>query len=201
MSSRTNRSGPGRFAPRWAIGVVSWSLALVLACAEAPDDGAAEPDDDALGDDAGDDDTGGGAQALVILAGEAIADTAGYGGTEVFTAVADQGQGETLCAIRYDWQAVAPQDDCPGCEWAWDLVATNAELVAEAGVGCAGVGASPADHDGEQRSQGFVSEYVGHADVLMALVDGTWQAVAFAAYDPETGALSYEWETGYQPYE
>ena len=189
-------SAAPRAAVPWLalVGLLLWSAP---ACEPASPDDDSAGDDDTADDDTGDDDSAGDV-ALVVLSGEATVDGTGYAGTETHEVIAEQGQGDTLCAITYTWTSVAPRDDCAVCEWAWDLSASGAAVTAESGVGCAGVGADPAPFDGAQRAHGFAAEFIGHADVLMVPVAGEWEAVAYAGYNPKTGVLLYEWETGYQ---
>jgi len=188
--------------PSWlrALAPALLLLLFAVACdADAPDDDdSADTDDD---DDAGDDDDSSGDIALVVLEGHATADAGDYSGTETYTVVAEQGQGDILCAIRYDWNPITPRDDCEACLWAWDLEASGAVMTAESGVGCAGAGVSPSQFEGEGRAHGFAVEYIGHADVLMVWLEESSEAVAFAGYVPKTGELYYEWETGYQTLE
>ena len=178
----------------------AWAaLAVFVGC----DPSGATPDDDsAADDDAGDDDTGG-TFGLFGYAGQATADAVGYAGHEELYLIGDGGAGDDLCRIRYELTRVAPREDCEPCEWAFDLVASAPEVVAESGPGCTALGydaAGLAALDGALREYGFTFEYIGHAAVLMVHGDGGWEAVSFATWSPETGAFSYDWDVGYEEY-
>jgi len=193
----------------------------VPACNGSDDDDVADDDvadDDVADDDTGDDDTGDDdtgdddtsePMALKGHVGEAIADAATYDGWEELFFIADGGEGDDLCRIRYDLDSVAPRDDCDlplgDCAWGHDLVLSDVEIVAESDVGCAGFGYDAAAlavlEEGEV-SYAYIPEYSGHPDV-MAMYDeagAAWQVVAFASWDEGSGAFNYDWEDGYEAY-
>jgi len=177
---------------------------------DAADDDTTAGDDDTTADDdtSGDDDTAP-PQALAGHLGEAIVDETSYDGWEELFFIADQGDGEDLCRIRYDLDSIAPRDDCDlplgDCAWGHDLVLSDVVVVTESDVGCAGFGYDTAAlavlEEGEV-SYAYIPEYSGHPDV-MAMYDeagSAWQVVAFAAWDETSGDFSYEWEDGYEAY-
>ena len=173
-----------------------------------PDADADSGDDDARGDDdthgadatTGDDDDG---RALHGFAGEAtVIAEASFDGHEDLYYIADDGAGADICRVRVALTSTTPRDDCADCEWAFAVTAADPQVVTESAVGCDGVGiddAAIADLAGE-RGYGFAREYFGHNDVLMVEQQGVWTAVNFALWVEATGALSYDWEVGYQPY-
>ena len=173
------------------------------------DDTTAGDDDDTVADDDTGDDDSAAPIALAGHSGEAIVDETSYDGWEELFIIADEGDGEDLCRIRYDLDSVAPRDDCDlplgDCAWGHDLVLSDVVIVAESDVGCAGFGydatALAALEEGEV-SYAYIPEYSGHPDV-MAMYDeagAAWQVVAFASWDAGSGAFAYTWEDGYPTY-
>ncbi len=154
--------------------------------------------------DGGADDTGGSATGASFLIGEATAGPDGYTGTEDWVFIGDDGEGEEFCRIRTTLSVAAVRDDCEDCDWAYDLVRGDAEVLTDTGPGClalAGYDATTvSDLDGTTVAYGYSPDYFGHAEVLMGVVDGAWTALAFATWDEATGAFSYEREAGYFEY-
>lgn len=195
-------------------------LPWLLAC-PSPDDTGPKPDDtaetgpdtDDTGETADTDDTGDTGtpmgRGLSGWSGEAVVDTLDYLGFEDWYFIADEGLGEDLCRIRSTLAALSVREDCAvvaggetlACTWAFDLLRSESEVVAESGVGCRELSGYDAtdvsDLDGEVVSYGYVSDYFGHANILM--VDGgagDWQPATMATWDEATSELSYDWADG-----
>lgn len=184
------------------------TLLLLLACtsADSADDTKSGSDTDSgLVDTAetgetGDTDSGNHGTGQVGVTGTATADAAGYAGTEDWYFIADSGDGEDVCRIRYTLTGVTARTDCDDCSWAWTLEVSDAEVVTDAG--CAesvGVDATTVGSlDGTTTGYGYIASYYGHADVLAVDEDGQWVVETFAAWDEGTSAFSYDWNQGNQ---
>jgi hypothetical protein len=159
-----------------------WRLApLVLAaCA------AGEADDSAAG--------GAGSEAGVGLRhfeGAARLEQ-GYEGWEAFRFTGELGAGEDLCRIRYELRGETLRLDCPDCLWAFDVESSGAVLEEEAGLGCAGLGVTPAEFDAQRYAYGYAPASGGYEDVLMYEVAGYgWYPVAAASW--QEPRFSYDW--------
>lgn len=192
------------------------ALTLVLSCAHRDDDDDSSPtagdDDDTLGDDdsaTGDDDTTGDdddaapMSLLEVRRGSAIAGAAGYDGSEEWYAREDEGEGDDVCRIRYDLDAVAERHDCASCAWAWDVVRSGATVLADVDGACQdALGVDPAEVgalDGVVLGYGFDPDFTGHAQLLMVdFYDGAgWQGVSFASWIEASGQFEYEWVVGF----
>ena len=173
------------------------------------DDDDATDDDDDTADDDDDDDTSeriglsGKSGAAVAFAG------AGYTGPEDMYFIADDGDGEDVCRIRYELTSVAERFDCEVydwvCIWAFDLVLDKAAVVAESDVGCEGVfgldEAGVAALAGTEITRGYLDEYFGHTSVLLELQpDETWAPFCNATWDSDTGLVEYNWVDSSLPY-
>ena len=117
----------------------------------------------------------------------------------------EKGAGAELCRIQYDVDdSGKARGDCSNCEWAWDVVISNAALISESGVGCEtgfGLGSAAISAlDGTTLGLGYDADYYGHAAVLMRDDGSGWTAVAFATWDAHTQSFSYTWQTGYLKY-
>jgi hypothetical protein len=124
-------------------------------------------------------------------------------GSESLTLLADSGYGAARCTLTYQLQSTGPRTDCDGCDWAFDLVVSQATVDLDDGSCLAATGfdaATVSNLDGTVVSMGYNADYVGHAEVLMSPVDGVWQAVSYVSYDAATGTLTYEWEDGFVAY-
>ena len=113
-----------------------------------------------------------------------------YTGTEDLQLVGDDGVIE--CRIRYALVSVAIRDDCPGCEWAFDLAIQDAALVEDPNGACLGTTGFDAtnvgDLDGTITSRGYDPEFAGHAEVMLAeLAPGAWDVVTYVVF--EAGVL------------
>lgn len=138
---------------------------------------------------------------LMGLAGDADVLSGGFEGAEDLYFATDNGLGEDVCRITYKLSATGLRDDCEDCDWAFDLVASEPEIVVGTAEDCAALG-----YDDEAiqqwleqpRAYGYVTEYFGHADVLLVLdAEGRWDAVSFADWTPDAGVLAYDWEIDY----
>jgi hypothetical protein len=138
--------------------------------------------------------------------GSGTMDGAAYQGTEDLYLIAEDGEGEDVCRVRYSLASNGPaRTDCVACDWAFDLLVSDAQLVAENAVGCAASlgldAAAVVALNGTTRSYGYQEEYVGHADVLMVdNGEGVWGAVSHATFDSTTGAFGYDWQDGIVSY-
>ena len=178
------------------------------ATADDDDDATADDDDDdTTADDDDDDDT---AERIGLSgkSGEAVALDGDYTGTEEMYFVADDGNGEDVCRIRYELNTVAERFDCESfaeaCIWAYDLVVANPAVVAESDVGCEGVfgldEGGVAALDGGEISRGYI-RYMGHTWVLLEQQpDETWTPFCNAVWDEVTGEVEYNWIDASLPY-
>jgi len=122
-------------------------------------------------------------------------------GSEELYLIADSGNGDDVCRLRYDLAYTATRTDCTVCEWAFDLIVSNVAIVSENGVGCDGIGHDADFIDSLENSTvsyGFAFEYIGHSDMLMVYNDTSWQASTFVSLEDST--LGYDWQVGYQTY-
>lgn len=156
------------------------------------------------GDSADTGDSGTGQSGMVGHLGMATADTTSYSGTEEWYLIADDGEGDDVCRIRTTLTNVGqPRTDCADCLWAYDLVVSAPEIVAESGPGCTVFGYDATninDLNGTMVSYGYNPDYYGHAQVLATFDGSEWRVVTFAAWDEATGALTYDWQDGIQDY-
>ena len=161
-------------------------------------------DDDSADDDTGDDDTAPTGTGLMGRIGTATVDGPDYTGSEDLYLVAQKGAGDDVCRVRYDLGSTAVRNDCADCDWAFDLVASNAAVVAWEHPDCGtllGIGSDDVSVlDGTAISYGYIDEYFGHASVITGYTNGTWAVLGFASYDPVSGAFSYDLEDGYVEY-
>lgn len=167
------------------------------------DPGDDDPGDDTAGDDDGDDDSDG-EMALVGYFGRALVQTLGYAGTEELYFSPHGGVGLDLCRIRYSLVSTAVRDDCEDCVWAFELSATEPEIIAGSAGDCEALGYDAVAIDellSRPRAYGYAPEYYGHANVLLVSNNtGGWDVVSFAAWSDGGGQFSYNWEIGYQMY-
>ena len=175
-------------------------LTVLLACAGAPDDTAAPE----VAPDTASPDTGPGTIAdqtgLLAWVGEAVVGEA-YAGTEQIRVAPTTGSSAPVCLIEVTVTSTAARSDCSDCIWAFDVVFGEPEIIESAECEAAGyTEAVIAGLAGTQRSYGFADEHLGHAEALLVLDAGAWQAVSFADWSPDTGLLSYAWEQGYLSY-
>lgn len=155
--------------------------------------------DDGLGDLA---DT-----ALVGFLGLAEVVNGQYVGEEDWYFVAQEGNGDDVCRIRYLLRSTQSRtEDCVDCDWAYDLEISDATIVSDNDIGCeAALGFDDLSIDslnGMVVSYGYQAAYVGHEEVLMVENDDDlWSAVCFASFDEETHVFSYDREDGFVGYE
>lgn len=103
-----------------------------------------------------------------------------------------------VCKIRYTLTSTVVRDDCTwgtmDCDWAFDLVSSDAAIDDPMGVCLAAVGidaANLATLNGVVESRGYHPDYAGHAKVRMEVREGEWRAAGNADYEEVTGAFSY----------
>ncbi|MEE9383778.1 MAG: hypothetical protein V3V08_10225 [Nannocystaceae bacterium] len=131
-----------------------------------------------------------------------------YSGIIDYLLLADEGNGEELCRVRFSLNTVAEPD--PPCgECYWSTVARLSEPIqitdiegacadSERNMGAAGIEARMA----ETVAMGFAMESTGHGEVLVHYNDDTmqWGIVAFGEWDAETGSLAYDRVEGFCRY-
>ena len=200
------------------MGWVSVSLGLLLGgCSDGTGDTAADSDvvedsglagdtsDSASGSDSADSqDTGEERIGLSGRIGTAIVDDKGFRGTEDLYFVADYGEGEDICRIRYTLTTIGSRTDCDECEWAYDLQLSGPELISEVEPGClstVGIDSTSIDVlDAQIVSYGYNPDYFGHIAVLFVEQDGVWGPVDHGAWDRDDGSFVYDWQDGYEAY-
>ena len=146
--------------------------------------------------------------------GRGTVDAGAFEAVEEFYLIGEEGLGEELCVVRFDARRVgdAP-DDCSGlgasasCSWAHRVGFDNPRIVSDVDGVCAASelgfdDARIAAIDGSEQAYGFVSEYVGHASVLLRYDQGagTWGAFATATWDEGDGAFRFDRRNGYCGY-
>lgn len=192
---------------------MSRALFVVLALASFPlvscgdkDDTDTPPVGDADTDADGDSDADTDADTdteppLEGYSGQAVAGHEGYSGTEEWFFVADEGDGEDICRIRYELENGDARTDCQtphshsSCIWAWDVTISSAEIVSESGMGCEGAcgvtTANVSDLDGTTWGIGYNPDYYGTANVLVRDMGEGWFAAAFADWYEDEGTFTY----------
>ncbi len=198
------------------------ALPLLIACGDKDDTQAPEGDTDTDTDADTDTDSDTDADTdtdtdtdtdpvlgMVGYSGEAIGGYEGYEGFEEWFFVADEGDGDDICRIRYEVKDVGPRDDCPAgghstCIWSWDLGIAAAEILAESGMGCDGAfgltADTVADLNGTTFAIGYNPDYYGHAAVMYRDMGEGWFVADFAVWNESTGEFSYMWDQGYIEY-
>ena len=170
-------------------------LLIVLGCGDK--DGL-DDDSGATGTDTAADDTGESDEtrtATVLRVGTAVAGTDTFTGAEEVQLLDDDEAG--VCAFTVAITASGTRDDCADCDWAHDLTLSDTTVGADTDGACAALlGADGTALDGTSRAQGYQHAYLGHAEVIMVETDGAWAAAGYATWDEQTGAFSYEWESG-----
>ena len=189
---------------RWPLSALG--LLLAVGCADKDDvatddtgasgEGGGEGGGEGVGEGGGE--GGGGDEAwTLVYAGAATATASSYAGTEDVVAYEDA-TGDELCRVRVSLASTGTRDDCEGCAWAYDLVASDPQRVAESGAGCEGTlgldDAAIAAMGGVARAYGVNPDYFGHAAVLFVYGELGWNVATFIEWDEESGAFSYEWE-------
>lgn len=183
-------------------------IALLLACTT----GADEPTDTSASDspagdsaDSGDTgetaDTGSGGTGLLLLVGSASVDGA-WDGVEDVELRGDLGLGELMCKIRYSITTTGTRADCEPCEWAYDVVLGEPEVLVADACDLAGYSADTiATIAGTTRAFGLARDYYGHADVLLSWNGAVWDGAAFADWNETTSTIAYSWDQGYVSYD
>lgn len=129
-----------------------------------------------------------------------------YSGTEDWYFVGDEGDGPDICRIRYSLNSVGePLDDCSFCDWAFRLVISDAELIAESDVGCSATleidSSNVSSLNGQNVYYGYDHDYMGHGLTLFTRTETTdWTPLVLVSYDPDTGELSYDRIDGWPEY-
>jgi len=202
------------------LGLALLATTLLTACGDKDDtapvegdtdtdtDADTDADSDADADTDTDTDTDP-ALGLQGYSGQATAGHTGYEGSEDWYLIADEGDGDDICRIRYDLKDTDPRPDCPdeghsGCIWAWDVTIAAAAIVSESGIGCEGAFGVTADTvsdlDGTSVGIGYNPDYYGHAAVMIRDQGDGWAVATFAVWDEGTGSFAYQWDQGYVEY-
>jgi hypothetical protein len=147
--------------------------------------------------------------------GRATVTSSTFRGTEELYLVGEEGFGDELCVVSYDVTRVgsAPMgcDQNAGrqetCVWTHQVEFGEPRIDVDVGAACAaselGLGeAALAALAGTRVAYGFVSEYQGHASVLLGreAASGSWIPVGNASWDAETGALRFDRRDGFCGY-
>lgn len=167
---------------------------------QEPSDDLNEVVQDPAGGDVGDE----GEELLLSREGDADVDGLVFEGVEDLSFTTDQGLGDDVCRISYKLKATEPRHDCDICEWAFDLMASEAQILAGTSGACADLGydnVGIANLLAQPRSYGFARDYYGHADVLVVFDPAVgWDVVSFANWSSDAGEFSYVWSLGYVTY-
>lgn len=127
-----------------------------------------------------------------------------FEGQEEVYFVSDSGLGTDICRYQYTLSSLRGREDCDSCDWAFDLSISGVELLLEEEPGCIatlGMDSLTLESlEGQVVSYGYTEEYFGHAQVVLMEVGSAWVAVANAAWEPSTGAFSFDWREGYVGY-
>ena len=202
------------------LALILLASAFAIACGDKDDTEVPEGDTDTDTDTDSDTDADGDTdtdtdtdtdpkEALQGYSGQATAGYEGYDGVEEWYFVADEGDGEDICRIRYELKSGDARDDCPhnghsGCIWAWDVTIAGAEILAESDIGCEGslgvTQESLADLNGTTWGFGFNPDYYGHAAVQLRDMGEGWFVSTFASWDEGDGTFTYQWDQGYVEY-
>ena len=192
------------------------TLLLLPACGDKDDtetpEGDTDTDADTDADADADADTDADADADLGLqgySGQATAGLDGFEGSEDMYLIAEEGDGDDICRIRYELKDTDSRPDCPdaghsGCLWAWEVSVSAAAIVAESGIGCAGAFGVTADSvselDGTSFGLGYNPDYYGHAAVMVRDPGDGWFVASFAIWDEDTGSFTYQWDQGFVQY-
>lgn len=138
-----------------------------------------------------------------------------YDAYEEFYLIGDEGFGEDLCVIRFDVtrvgagpegcsQSAGQQDECV---WAHLVAYRNPSVLLDLNGACAqselGLDEDAiALQDGQQIGYGYVVEYQGHNSVLLThdAADGSWTPFVNAGWAEASGALQFDWRSGFCRY-
>lgn len=131
-----------------------------------------------------------------------------YRGTVDYLLLADQGNGEELCRVRFDLVTVAqPETPCDICYWSTVVETQNPQVLTDIDDRCAQsermLGATEiADQVGRRVAIGFAEEATGHGEVLVELDEATntWHEVSFGVWDPAEGSIEYDRLEGFCRY-
>jgi hypothetical protein len=142
------------------------------------------------------------------VSGEAIATLDSFQGSEERYLIGDEGLGSHLCRVRYALFGVAPPEvACDECSWAFIVEKQSPEKVTDVSGTCEsselGLDAEAITAmDGTHIAYGYAPEAWGHANVLMRFdeVDRTWDGIAYASWNEDTGELFYDNREGYCGY-
>jgi hypothetical protein len=160
--------------------------------------------------DAGAADGGGGFTEMGVCGqrGEATVNATEFAGFEEFYIISEEGFGEDICVVRFDVARVgeAPagcMDADVDCLWAHTVEFSNPSVVLDEGGVCSnselGLDADAiAEIDGSRASYGFVSEVVGHANVMMKYDEtmATWDAYGNGSYDEAEESFDFDRRDG-----
>ncbi len=194
------------------------ALLALPACGDKDDTDSAEGDTDTDTDSDTDSDSDADADtdtdadadlALQGYTGLAMAGYDGFEGDEDMYLIAEEGDGDDICRIRYHLKETQERDDCPTqghspCIWSWDVTISEATIVSESGVGCEGAfgisSETVTELNGTSFGVGFNPDYYGHAAVMLRDAGKGWSVACFAIWDEDSGEFTYQWDQGYVEY-
>lgn len=167
------------------------------------DDDATGDDDDAQGDD--DDDDAWETLGECRIAGAGKWADGAYTGTVDYILLADGGDGDELCRMRFDVTTVGTPDmPCDFCYWSTVISLSNPTAVSDVDGTCANsdrglTEANVAEMTSAQTGMGFAEEATGHGQILVQFDEATstWAAAAFGVWDETTGDLEYDKVEGF----
>jgi hypothetical protein len=142
------------------------------------------------------------------VSGEAIATLDSFQGFEEHYLIGDEGLGSYLCRVRYELVGIGtPEVACDKCSWTFIVEKRNPEIVADVSGRCEsselGLDADAvAAMNGARIAYGYAPEDWGHSNVLMRFdeIDQTWDGIAYASWNEDTGELFYDNREGYCGY-
>jgi hypothetical protein len=146
--------------------------------------------------------------------GEGTVTASAFSGWQEFYLIGDDGFGSEICVVRFE--VTRTGEAPPGCSdpaadiecsWTHRVQYDDSEVVVDEDGACANselkFDAARIDSlDGSEVAYGFVSEYAGHASVLMThdSAAGTWEPFAAATWDPDTGTFRFDHRDGFCGY-
>lgn len=131
-----------------------------------------------------------------------------YLGTLDFVLLAERGNGDELCRVRFTLQTVGePELPCDDCYWSTVVEQVDPQTITDVDGACAmserGLDAETiAAMTGQKTAIGYADESTGHGEVLLRYDEdtGAWVEDSFGTWMPDEGALTYEKVEGFCTY-